>query len=97
MLSVALRLVMFSRRRLPSLILTVLLPWASQVERVVGTPRTHAGMLGSACKGWQKAAAEGKPTEAVLGAKLNGSVNGVIRQRKAFLKQHQHQQFLGTN
>lgn len=85
MLSVALLLVMFSRRRLPGLLLTMVLPWAPQVGQAAGTQWTHAGALGRTCEVWQRTATKQKPTEVVLGAKLKDSVNGVICQRKAFL------------
>ena len=85
MLSMALLLVMFSRRRLPGFLLTTFLPWASQAGQAAGTHWTHAGVLGSMCQVWQRTATEGKPTEVELGAKLKVSVKEVICQCKGFL------------
>lgn len=85
MLRVALLLVVFSRRRLSGLLLTTFLPWASQAGQAACTHRTHAGVLESMGELWQRAAAEGKPTEVALGAQLKDSVNGVICHYKAFL------------
>lgn len=59
-LSMALLLVMLSRRRLPGLLLVLSLPLASQTEQAVGTHALHAGVWDSLC-------ASEELTEVVLG------------------------------
>lgn len=65
-LSMALLLVILSRRRLPGLLLIMSLPWASPAGQAVGTPALHTGVWDSLCAVRERTASK-ELTEVLLG------------------------------
>lgn len=75
----------FSRRRVPGLLLTVLLSGTSQVGQGSDIHWTHAEALSHVHEFQQRIASNEKCIEVELGAELKDGVNGVVHQCKARL------------
>lgn len=75
----------FSRRRVPGLLLTVLLSGTSQVGQGSDIHWTHAEALSHLHEFQQRIASNEKCIEVELGAELKDGVNGVVHQCKARL------------